>query len=249
VEHQPTARVGMDMAQIDLSEMRKTWRRIFTKQAIVHCVDKIADRFYLITLQSSSFKGRSWTAGQKVQIAMGSGFATRTYTPIDWNPSTGVTRILGYAHGNGPGNDWLRNMRPGDQCDVLGPNASLDLERVSGPIVIVGDETSIGLAYALQQEHIEVQTLLEVGAVENAQAIAKALQLRDVRFFLKSKEGAHLPDIARELTTLADDGATFVLTGNAESIQQLRQGLKSLNVPSTRQFTKAYWAPRKTGLD
>jgi NADPH-dependent ferric siderophore reductase len=249
VEHQPTARVGMGLAPIDLTEMRKTWRRIFTKQAIVQCVDKIADRFYLITLQSASFKGRSWAAGQKVQIAMGAGFTTRTYTPIDWNPATGVTRILGYAHGDGPGNDWLRTMQPGDQCDVLGPNASLDLERVSGPMVIVGDETSIGLAYALQQEHIEVQVLLEVNVVEHAQAIAKALQLRDARFFLRSKDGAHLPEMARELKALADDGETFVLTGNAESIQQLRQGLKSVNVPSTRQFTKAYWSPRKTGLD
>jgi NADPH-dependent ferric siderophore reductase len=203
----------------------------------------------LITLESASFKGRNWTAGQKVQIATGSGFATRTYTPIDWNAAAGITRLLGYAHGKGPGSDWCSNIRPGDRCDVLGPNVSLDLDGVSGPIVLVGDETSIGLAYALQQTRAEVKIILEVNALENVKALARTLHMRDIRLVLKSADGAHLYEMARELTTSVADNPTFVLTGNAQTIQHVRHSLKNLNVPSSRQLSKAYWAERKVGLD
>ncbi|KGB24904.1 hypothetical protein ApDm4_1195 [Acetobacter pomorum] len=51
------------------------------------------------------------------------------------------------------------------------------------------------------------------------------------------------------LPALIDNGAVFVLTGNASTIQRLRQNLKSRGVPPTRLIAKAYWAPGKTGLD
>jgi NADPH-dependent ferric siderophore reductase len=249
MEHQLTAGTMPTLLQSDPGTLSKTWRKIFTKQATVHRAEQVADRFNLITLQSPSFKGRNWVAGQKIQIAMGAGFATRTYTPIDWDAAAGTTRILGYAHGNGPGSDWISNIRAGDTCDVLGPNTSLDVQRVWGPIVLVGDETSIGLAYALQQPPKQVKIILEVNALENVQAMAQYLRLYDIRFVLKSQDGAHLYEMARELTTAASDNATFVLTGNAQSIQHVRHTLKNLNVTSSRQFSKAYWAERKVGLD
>jgi NADPH-dependent ferric siderophore reductase len=40
-----------------------------------------------------------------------------------------------------------------------------------------------------------------------------------------------------------------VLTGNASSIQQLRQHLRKLDVPARRVIAKAYWATGKVGLD
>lgn len=41
---------------------------------------------------------------------MGSAFVARTYTPIDWDPVAGRTRIRGYAHGDGPGSAWVRRV-------------------------------------------------------------------------------------------------------------------------------------------
>ena len=241
--------INNSVAQSDLSELSKIWRKMFTKQATVSRSEQVADRFYLLTLESSSFKGRSWVAGQKVQIAMGSGFMTRTYTPIDWNPTTGVTHILGYAHGKGYGNDWLRNVKSGDKCNLFGPNTSLDLNRVLESIVVIGDETSIGLACALQRTLDNVRIILEVDTVENVQKVVERLQLSNVQLQPRSKDGDYLIEIERELQTLAENGSSFVLTGNAQSIQHVRRSLKSLNVASKRIFTKAYWAEGKTGID
>jgi NADPH-dependent ferric siderophore reductase len=118
------------------------------KPATVTANEPLADRFRLITLEGDALKGVGWRPGQKVQVAMGSAFVTRTYTPIEWNASAGRICFLGYAHGDGPGSAWVRAVAPGDTCDIFGPRGSLDTSALSGPLVIVGDETSIGLAYA-----------------------------------------------------------------------------------------------------
>jgi hypothetical protein len=55
----------------------------------------IGDRFRLITLEGLALAGVTWTPGQKIQIAMGSAFVARTYTPIEWDAAAGRTRILG----------------------------------------------------------------------------------------------------------------------------------------------------------
>lgn len=222
---------------------------LFTKPASVIEVKHLAKGFYLVTLQSADFRGVQWTVGQKLQIAIGSGFTNRTYTPIDWNTVIGTTRLLGYAHGDGPGSDWLRGLQTGDICDVFGPRSSLRAERLEGPLVVFGDETSIGLAYALRQARAQVQAIIEVDDIEGATAVAAALSLREVDFTLKSPHAAHLADVERRLETLAADGAAFVLTGNAQAIQRLHRRLKTLDVPASRVLAKAYWAAGKTGLD
>jgi NADPH-dependent ferric siderophore reductase len=109
--------------------------RTFLKQARVVATESFARNFRLITLESPAFSDSDWTPGQKLQIAMGSAFVSRTYTPVDWDADTDQTRILGYAHGNGPGSEWLRKSRPGDVCDVLGPRKSLEASSTGGSTI------------------------------------------------------------------------------------------------------------------
>ncbi|UYY57002.1 siderophore-interacting protein [Sphingomonas sp. S2-65] len=113
--------------------LSKAMMRLWMKTATIVATERLADRFHLITLEGPALADVPWLPGQKVQIAMGSAFVTRTYTPVEWNPSTGRTCILGYAHGEGPGSAWLRTVAPGDECSIFGPRASLDLSRVRGP--------------------------------------------------------------------------------------------------------------------
>lgn len=44
------------------------------------------------------------------------------------------------------------------------------------------------------------------------------------------------------------EGATFVLTGRAQTIQQLKAKLKELAVSSSRIMSNAYWEPGKIRL-
>ncbi|NIJ63099.1 NADPH-dependent ferric siderophore reductase [Sphingomonas leidyi] len=192
----------------------------------------------------------AWTPGQKIQIAMGSAFVARTYTPTIWNAAEGRTCILGYAHGMGPDSDCLRAATPGSSCDIFGPRVSLDIRHPSGPLAIFGDEISLGLAHALAQSGgIEAVTgFFEIGDVEASSSVATQLDLQNYALVGRKAEDAHLSEFESRLSALADAGATLVLTGKAGCIQRIRRTLKALDVPSQRIRTKAYWTPGKTGL-
>ncbi|MDP5280854.1 siderophore-interacting protein [Sphingomonas sp. DG1-23] len=225
--------------------------RLLTKRATVVTAEPLADRFRLITLEGPALEAVSWTPGQKIQIAMGSAFVARTYTPIEWNPSTGRACILGYAHGGGPGSAWVREVEPGDICDIFGPRPSLDACRLPGPLAIFGDETSIGLAYALVHRDLSrnVTCHLEVGDAESDGQVLRQLGLDSAELFARRGDDAHLEEMEAALLALAGAGASFVLTGKASTIQRLRQSLKRQMVASARIVSKAYWAPGKAGLD
>lgn len=229
--------------------------RMLMKHARVVDAESVADGFRLMTLESPEFQGLRWVPGQKIQIAMGSAFVARTFTPIDWDAAAGRTRILGYVHGHGPGSAWIRDARPDDECDVFGPRASLDLRLAAGMRVVLGDETSIGLAYAASRHSAgsPLRCLLEVNTVTITRDVLTRLglgvDLDGIELFERTEHDAHLDAIERRVSALAATGATFFLTGKASSIQRLHRGLKALGVPAARLLTKAYWALGKTGLD
>lgn len=229
----------------------KFLRRMLGKHATIVAIDSIGDRFRLVTLQGPALRGVAWTPGQKLQIAMSSSFAARTYTPIEWDAAAGCTRILGYAHGEGPGSNWLLDAAIGDECDFFGPGASLDVRRASGRFVTCGDETSIGLAYAFNC-HVPANAqrcLFEVNDLALARDVLTRMSLHDAELFERVERDAHLDEVERRVSALAADGSTFILTGRSFTIQRLRRKLRSLGVASSRLMTKPYWAPGRTGLD
>jgi NADPH-dependent ferric siderophore reductase len=225
--------------------------RMFMKHATVAACETIAGRFRLITLEGPALKACEWIPGHKVQIAMGSAFVARTYTPIDWDAVAGRTRILGYAHGDGPGSAWVRGLAPGAGCYIFGPRRSPDVSSGEGPLAILGDETSIGLAHALLHQHRAraVVCRLEVDDVEASRCATAHLGLDDAVLFRRTERDAHLEEMEATLPPHIAAGATFVLTGKASTIRRIRQSLKQQAVPTGRILTKAYWASGKTGLD
>lgn len=167
---------------------------------------------------------------------------------MSWGRS--LMRLLGFAHASGPDSAWVRGLARGDACDVFGPRASLDVGEAGQPVVI-GDETSIGLVHALarQARGTPLTCLLEATAAAPVREVLARLHLGATEVFGRADGDAQLHDIARRLPALAANGASFVLTGKASSIQHLRRALKDAGVPGSRILAKAYWAPGRTGLD
>ena len=224
---------------------------LFMKRARIAAVEDVADRFRLVTFEGDALQGIAWAPGHKVQIAMGSAFATRTYTPVDWDVTQGRTRILGYAHGDGPGSAWLSGLCIGDECDIFGPRRSLDIGPAASPLTAFGDETSIGLVHALASiNRLEAaRACFEVSDVASSRQVLARLGLEGARLISRRSEDAHVEDLQAALGAPAAAGASFILTGKASTIQRLRQTLKLLDVPAGRILTKAYWATGKSGLD
>lgn len=229
----------------------RTLLRLLMRPTTVSACEEIAENFRLITLEGPALRDVAWSPGHKMQIAMGSVFTARTYTPIEWDVVAGRTRLLGYAHGNGPGSSWIRKVAVGGRCDVFGPRRSLKVSDALGAFGVLGDETSIGLAYAFVRDgRARPETcLFEVSDIEVGRRVLTRLGLEQALLFQNGNHGGNFAGIEAALSSLAAKDLTFLLTGEASTIHLLRQILRGLGVPAARIVAKAYWAPGKMGLD
>lgn len=229
----------------------RTLLRWLMRPARVAAVETLSPHFRLVDLEGEALRNVAWTPGQKVQVAMGSGLTARTYTPMSWNADSGGTRLLTFAHGEGPGSRWASGLRAGDTCQFFGPRRSLDLSGFASPIVLFGDETSFGLAAALRESHQGARALhvFEVSNVAESRRVLEALGLAQATLIERIADDAHLAAAEAEVLRLAAHGTHYVLTGKASSIQRVSRALKAAGVVSSRLKTRAYWARGKTGLD
>ncbi len=216
------------------------------RPARVAAVETLSPHFRLVDLEGEALKDVAWTAGQKIQVAMGSGLSARTYTPMSWDTGRGGTRLLAFMHGDGPGSRWAGALRQGDGCHFFGPRRSLDLAGLASPLVLFGDETSFGLAAALGAGPTH---LFEASDIAAARTVLAAVGLERATVIERTADDAHLAAAETEMSRLVASGAQFVLTGKASSIQRMMRCLKAAGVASPRIRSKAYWAPGKTGLD
>lgn len=177
-------------------------------------------------------------AGSKVQLLLPSD-EVRTYTPIATRE--GIT-LLGWMHAGGPGAHWLSTVKQGDRVQFLGPQNSLDLP--AGPVVIVGDETSLAVAASYANERPgQVQVILESNDASEIQAAAKSVGLETTVVVPRSDLGTATASI----TSIATPTAFVALTGCSERVIALRSALRAAGFKNIK--TKPYWIPGKTGLD
>lgn len=223
-----------------------------THSTTVIKVEALSQHFRLITVAGQALQGIDWTPGQKIQIFTGGLAKPRTYTPIDWDKAAGVTRLLAWSHGQGPGSRWADTVAVGDSCPLVGPRQSLDLGGPWNGVVLFGDETSLGLGAAMTRAttHDESPKLLfEVTSMAECRPAAAALGLGHATLVERKADESHLADLETQLLSLVRAGMCFVLTGKAGSIQRLSRALKAAGVSTSQLRVKAYWAPGKTGLD
>jgi len=229
----------------------RTLTRWLMRPARIAAVESLSPRFRLIDIEGDALKDVAWSAGQKVQVSINSGLATRTYTPMSWNAEAGRTRILGFAHGEGPGSRWVQSAAVGGACQFFGPRRSLDLSDLPGPVVLFGDETSFGLAASFRAtaQRAGMICVFEVSDAAEARPVLAAIDLEDATLFERQADDLHLTATAAALTSYVGAGDPIILTGKAQSIQSISRALKATGAESSRLKTKAYWAPGKTGLD
>ncbi|SEN29328.1 NADPH-dependent ferric siderophore reductase, contains FAD-binding and SIP domains [Duganella sp. CF517] len=229
--------------------------KMFTRRARVLDIEDIGDAFRIVTLGGEALRDAGWTPGDKIQVQLG-GWTRRTYTPMGWDAVGGRTRILVYLHAGGPGARWAGALRPGDDCVVFGPRRSVRLlqpVRPQSTVIVVGDETSLGLAAALadQMAAPAVLGLFEVWRAADAAPVIERLQMQGAALCPRLENDGHVAGMEARLADLlrAHPEADVVLTGRAGAIQRMGKLLKRENLAAGRRQSKAYWAPGKTGLD
>lgn len=222
--------------------------------AKVTAVSKLG-RFRLIELQSDAFKNLSWSPGDKLRVKLGD-LVLRTYTPLSWDAVNGVTRLLAWLPGRGPGTAWAAQTRKGDVFPFKGPKESLSLSQAAtGPVVLFGDETTLGAAAALRALRPgddAVTFVFELDDPQDSAAALAAVGLEDALVVARPRVGGHLVAARDAIVAIArgwsGEGRVF-LVGNHASVKELRSMLSEALGSKARYTVKVYWREGKSGLD
>lgn len=179
-------------------------------------------------------------AGTKLQLLL-PGDEMRTYSPIA--TPDGIA-LLGWMHAGGPGARWMTEVKPGEVLRFVGPQRSLEL--APGPVLLVGDETSVAVAAAFAAERPgQAHAVLQVGSVDDVRAAADAMGLREATVVPRGG-----PDRVVEAVLAAratSPNAAIAVTGGSELVVAVRAGLRARGVRDLK--TKTYWIPGRSGLD
>ncbi len=220
--------------------------RLLFREVKVTNIDDLSAHFRKLTLQSDSLQGASFLAGDKVQVLI-SGEGTRTYTPFDCDPATGVMHFLVYLHGDAPGSAWARTLEVGHRFRAFGPRSSLPLTDQSAPLVLFGDETSFAVAAAVRG--LGSAFVFEVASSSESTGIVSALKIPNAVIIERRTGDAHFDELEARLQASLTPHTTLVMTGKAQTIQALRSRLKTTAVVYAGHKVKAYWSVGKRGLD
>jgi NADPH-dependent ferric siderophore reductase len=216
--------------------------RFIFRHGRVSAVTRLSEHFIRFDVEGPQLAGVRFVPGDKVQLFIADE-GLRTYTPVEWS-SDGKTFFLGYVHGDAtPGAKWVRGVKVGDEAALFGPRRSIDATDLPGPLVFIGDETSVACALALARakpsRHMTV--LLEATHPHEVREVTRALALPNVTVTARGQ-------LEAPLLAQFDVGATPIFTGRAATIQALKQALKAQQ-RNVSGLTKAYWAEGKRGLD
>lgn len=179
-------------------------------------------------------------AGTKLQMLLRSD-DMRTYTPI---ASREEIVLLGWKHAGGPGARWFAEVQPGTEVRFAGPQRSLELP--AGPVIVVGDETSVALAASFEVERPgQVHAVFQAGSVDDVRAAAERVGLGQIAVVPRGDVAAIVETVAAARANVPS--AVVGLTGGSDLVLAVRSALRARGINNIK--TKTYWIPGKRGLD
>ncbi|HEY4057811.1 MAG TPA: SIP domain-containing protein [Kofleriaceae bacterium] len=233
------------MSSLKRSLLEGTLGRFAGRWLTVSAVKEIAPKFW--RLDFTGMQGASYSPGDKLQLILDDG--PRTYSPFGVKGD--AMSLISYAHGSSPGAQLGPTARVGTRVNGFGPRSSVALKELGADPILVGDETSLGVARALHELRGEkARYIFEVSDPAAVENVIAHLELANAVVMQRRASDAHHAELgALVLDTLREKmNSSLALTGKAATIQMLRAKVK--NEPGNpEQRTKAYWAPGKRGLD
>ena len=174
----------------------------------------------------------------------------RNYTIAAHHPETGSLDIIFHIHGKGVGSRYIASLKAGDELYISHPRGRTPYDPKAKRYIIVGDETSLGLACSLlpvlKQQHHQFRFYFELHE-ENREA-PPLLGLENYTVLPKDGSTENVKQI-NDLPVFKIPGwqeSRFVLTGNVRLVHAFRRFLKG-NAAGTI-FSQGYWQEGKKGL-
>lgn len=180
----------------------------------------------------------------------------RRYSIRFFDPATDqLTFWIGTAH-DGPGSNWARNAKPGDELDVVGPRGRIPLDPHADWHVFIGDTSGLGAFYRMAQG-IETpgRAIFIVEIVNPDDALtARFDEGLGVTGIFVDRNGRAPNDPAGLLSGLAafafppGEGHAY-LFGEFSTIKVLREALLDRGMKDEQISRKAFWRVGRTNAE
>jgi len=210
---------------------------------------RLSREFVRVELSAEAFRKATWVPGAKLQIRPRRGsMSLRTYTPVSWDAARGVTELIAYTHGTGPAAHWFDSATEGRTCQVFGPRRSIDLGGVTGPVLFIGDESSVALACALCTVASDVSYVFEARDPGGLTDVLAQVGIGG-RIAVTAKSADRTDLLAQARQGAVRTPFTLVVTGDAATVHAVRRDSRGWERKPLVVKGKAYWAEGRTGLD
>lgn len=224
--------------------------KLFIRKSKIVQKEIIAERFIFLKIKTP--KKITWIAGDKVQIVVGKK-DLRSYTPYALDEDQKTFSTLIYNHGNGPGALWASEVLSQTKMEVFGPRRSFVDPAINNndscqmSYLFFGDETSMGLAYALRSKL--AQAYFEVNDEAKSHRALHYLGLKNYVLFKRKPHYQHLKLIVEQMTSLLHSQPqaklAVILSGHKLSAEELERSLSEefqrLALTNIRLLRKHYW--------
>ena len=195
------------------------------------------------------FQNFSFHPGSYMDIRV-SDTEVRRYTAAAGDAQSGVMDFVVHLHGPHSGNLFMDGLKIGQKINSSMLKAHKCYDASAGKFVVFGDETSLALASSLfsvfEAQNKQFEFYLELD--EQNRNVPELLGLKNCSVFPKNGSFKN-EDWIRSLPIMQTqhwNGANFILTGNAKSVQIFRKVLKSQT--SAKIISHGYWLEGKKGL-
>jgi NADPH-dependent ferric siderophore reductase len=232
--------------------------------ARVHTAEQRAPRLRHVTLTGPALAGLDWLPGQHVRLQVGAAPGAvdwligtlRTYSVWNYDGETLELIIFDHGDSNGPGAQWARTARPGDELRLLKPEGDFTLTP-AGYHLFAGEETA-QVAYGAMLRALpagaRVFGRLEVDSPDERLGPGDDPNPDwdldwSYRRGRPAASAQTLADTVRGLDLPAEPGLAY-LAGEARTIQLIRRHLvEERHWPRRNVRTKPFWTPGKKGLE
>ncbi|MEM6291915.1 MAG: siderophore-interacting protein [Myxococcota bacterium] len=199
--------------------------------------------FRRLTLSSAAVDN-TWQLGDRVLVSV-DGHKHRTYTVCGLNRPRGTFDVLAVAHDRGPGGRWVTQAFEGDTISFFGPKPDLDVRtRGAERIVLLGDETTVGLFEAIRRERRGEATYL--GAYEwgpSCPVVSSGLPALDGLTDMRrhpTRPGQRLQAWV-ERHIVPTPRTVYFVNGHGAAVRALRLRLLSMGIRGAAIRSRAFW--------
>lgn len=221
------------------AKMLRALGGVLLKEARVVAAEDVSPGYRKLVLRGEAKSAPE--PGSKLQILV-PGDEVRTYTPI---ASGDELVLLGWRHAGGPGAAWIGSASVGEVVQFV---LQRSLTLPEGPVILVGDETSVAVAASFEAARPGlVWGLFSVRDPETTVIAARAVGLKPDRLHASAQNA--LPDVIEAVVAAraVQPDAVIALTGGSELVLAARTALRERGVGNIK--TKTYWIPGRAGLD